>query len=130
MPTHTNGPQQAWPASAALGAADWVCLAAAPTFAIMALMTGVRGDGSHDLFCAAVQDASPLSGMAWMYILMSAVHSVPWLKLIASRRSAPRDAVPSSECIQIPTHLSLSPRDPRPYFISRMKHDGPRTKER
>ena len=28
-------------ARAALGAADWLCLAAAPTFAIMALLTAV-----------------------------------------------------------------------------------------
>jgi hypothetical protein len=25
--------------------------------------------------------------MVWMYLLMSAFHSVPWLKLISSRRS-------------------------------------------
>jgi hypothetical protein len=51
----------------------------------MALMTGVRG--SHDLLCAAVQDTSPLSGMVWMYLLMSVFHSASWLKLIASWRS-------------------------------------------
>src|ERR1700726_4317919 len=28
---------------AAVGAADWLCLAAAPTFALMALLTGVLG---------------------------------------------------------------------------------------
>jgi hypothetical protein len=87
MPTYTIATREDWPAAAAFGAAHWVCLAAAPTFAIMALMTGVRGGGPHDLFCAAVQDASPLSGMVWMYLLMSAFHSVPWLKLISSRRS-------------------------------------------
>ncbi len=86
MPTHTIGTCEAWPAPVAFGAADWVCLAAAPTFAIMALMTGVRV-GSHDLLCAAVQDASPLSGMVWMYLLMSVFHSASWLKLIASWRS-------------------------------------------
>jgi len=87
MPTHTIGTCEACPAPAALGAADWVCLAAAPTFAIMALTTGVLGAGPHDLLCAAAQDASPLSGMVWMYLLMSVFHSAPWLKLIASRRS-------------------------------------------
>jgi hypothetical protein len=87
MTTHTIGTHETWPAPAALGAADWVCLAAAPTFAIMALMTGVLGAGPHDLFCAAAQDASPLSGMVWMYLLMSVFHSAPWLKLISSRRS-------------------------------------------
>ena len=87
MTTHTIGAREAWSAPVALGAAHWLCLAATPTFAIMALLTTVRGGGPHDLFCAAVQEASPLSGMVWMYLLMSAFHSAPWLKLISSRRS-------------------------------------------
>jgi hypothetical protein len=72
---------------AALGAADWLSLAAAPTFAIMALLTGVFGGGMPDMLCSAAHDAPPLSGMAPMYLLMSAFHSAPWLKLISSRRS-------------------------------------------
>ena len=75
--------------AAALGAADWLCLAAAPTFAIMALLTGVLG-GAPNMLCSAAQDASPLSGMVPMYMLMSAFHSAPWLKLISSRRSGTR----------------------------------------
>jgi hypothetical protein len=71
--------------AAAIGAADWLYLAAAPTFAIMALLTGVLGGGSPDALCSA--SASPLSGMVPMYLLMSAFHSAPWLKLIVSRRS-------------------------------------------
>jgi hypothetical protein len=67
-------------------AADWISLAAAPTFAIMALLTGVPGGGPPDMLCAAAHDASPLSGMVPMYLLMSAFHSAPWLKLISSRR--------------------------------------------
>jgi hypothetical protein len=69
--------------AAAIGAADWLYLAAAPTFAIMALLTGVLGGGSSDALCGA----SPLSGMVPMYLLMSAFHTPPWLKLISSRRS-------------------------------------------
>jgi hypothetical protein len=76
--------------NAALGAADWLCLAAAPTFAIMALLTGVLGGGAPDLLCSAAHDASPLNGMVPMYVLMSAFHSAPWLKLISSRRSGVR----------------------------------------
>jgi hypothetical protein len=53
---------------ASLGAADWVSLAAAPTFIIMALLVGVS------------PEASPLSGMVLMYVLMGAFESVPWLK--------------------------------------------------
>jgi hypothetical protein len=85
MTTYTIETREDWLTAAAVGAANWLCLAAAPSFAIMALIAGVRG--SHDLLCSAVQDASPLSGMVWMYLLMSAFHSVPWLKLISSRRS-------------------------------------------
>jgi hypothetical protein len=77
-------------AGAALGAADWLCLAAAPTFAIMALLTGVLGGGPPDMLCSAAQDASTLSGMVPMYLLMSAFHSAPWLKLVSSRRSGAR----------------------------------------
>lgn len=73
--------------AAALGAADWLSLPAAPTFAIMALVTGVFGGGQQDSLCSLMQDVSPLSGMVPMYLLMSAFHLAPWLKLISSRRS-------------------------------------------
>jgi hypothetical protein len=69
------------------GAVHWLGLAAAPTFAIMALLTGILGGGPPDVLCSAAHDASPLSGMASMYVLMSAFHSAPWLKLISGRRS-------------------------------------------
>jgi hypothetical protein len=75
----------------ALGAADWLRLAAAPTFAIMALLTGVGG-GPPDVLCSAARAASPLSGMVPMYLLMSAFHSAPWLKVISSRRGGTRQA--------------------------------------
>jgi hypothetical protein len=88
MTTHTVGTREAWLAAAAPSAADWVCLAAAPTFAIMALLAGVLGGGPQDMFCSAARHASPLTGMVPMYMLMSAFHSAPWLKLISSRRSS------------------------------------------
>jgi hypothetical protein len=69
-----------------LGAANWLSLAAAPTFALMALLTGVFGGGPQ-MLCAAAQSSSPLSGMVLMYLLMTAFHSTPWLKLISSRRN-------------------------------------------
>ena len=64
--------------------ADWLCLAAAPVFAVMALLTGAFGGGAPDMLCS-VQGTSPLGGMAAMYLLMSAFHSAPWLKLIANQ---------------------------------------------
>jgi hypothetical protein len=76
--------------AAALGIADGLCLAAAPTFAIMALLTSVFGGGPLEMLCSAAHGASPLSGMAPMYALMSAFHAAPWLKLICRRRSGAR----------------------------------------
>jgi hypothetical protein len=73
-----------------LGATDWLGLAPAPTFAIMALLTGVVGSGSPDMLCSAMQDASPLSGMVPMYLVMCAFHSAPWLNLISRRRGGAR----------------------------------------
>ncbi|MDI4236157.1 hypothetical protein OZ411_25425 [Bradyrhizobium sp. Arg237L] len=63
-------------------AADWLSLAAAPTFAVMALLTGVVG-GAPDMLCS--QGTSPFAGMVPMYVLMSAFHLGPWLRLIARR---------------------------------------------
>ena len=73
--------------AAALGAVGWLGLAAAPTFAVMALLTCVPSGGA-DMMCSAAHGVSPLSGMVSMYVLMSAFHSTPWLKLISRRRSA------------------------------------------
>jgi hypothetical protein len=71
----------------AVGAAGWLGLAAAPTFTIMALLTGVPDAGASDVLCALAHDASPLSGMALMYLLMSTFHLAPWLKLFCNGRS-------------------------------------------
>jgi hypothetical protein len=70
--------------AATISASDVLYLAAAPTFAIMALLTSVFGSGLPEALCSA---ASPLSGMVPMYLLMSAFHLAPWLKLISSRRT-------------------------------------------
>ena len=75
---------------AGLVIAKWLRLSATPTFAIMALLTAVLGGGPQDLLCSAAHGASPLSGMIPMYVLMSAFHAKPWLKLIALRRSGAR----------------------------------------
>ena len=65
-------------------AADWLGLAAAPAFATMALMTGCLGGGADPL-CSASGHSSLMSGMIPMYLLMSAFHAGPWLRLIFSR---------------------------------------------
>ena len=63
---------------------NWLSLAAAPTFAIMALLTGLFG-GTPDALCAAMQGTSPLTGMVPMYLLMSAFHAAPWVRLVSGR---------------------------------------------
>jgi len=70
---------------------DWLSLAAAPAFAIMALLSAAHGGGPADILCSAAHGSSPLSGMAAMYILMSIVHSAPWLKLASRRRRRASD---------------------------------------
>jgi hypothetical protein len=47
MMKHTIGTREQWLAEAARGASNWVCLAAAPTFAVMALLTGLLGGGAQ-----------------------------------------------------------------------------------
>jgi hypothetical protein len=71
-------------AAAARGAADWLGFAAAPTFAVMALITAAGG--GPQFLCSADHLASPLGGMVPMYLLMSLFHSGPWLKLVSGAR--------------------------------------------
>jgi hypothetical protein len=61
-------------------------LAATPTFAGMALVTGVFCSARPDGLCSAAGTVSPLSGMVVMYLLMSVFHLPPWLRLVSSRR--------------------------------------------
>ena len=68
------------------GTTRWLGLAAAPTFAIMALWNGFFS-GQPDMLCIAMQSSSPMNGMTVMYLLMSAFHATPWLRLISSRRA-------------------------------------------
>ena len=63
----------------------WLSLAAAPTFAGMALLSGIVG--APDVICS-MAGASAIGGMVPMYLLMTAFHLAPWLKLISSRRSS------------------------------------------
>ena len=63
--------------------ADWLSLAAAPTFAAMATLSGILESAAHPMSCSAAMPMSLLTGMIPMYALMSAFHFTPWLKLVA-----------------------------------------------
>jgi hypothetical protein len=60
----------------------WLALAAALTFAIMALLTSILDSSAPGILCSAMHGASPLGGMVLMYVLMSTFHAAPWLKLL------------------------------------------------
>jgi hypothetical protein len=81
----------------AFRAADWVSLAAAPTFASMAVVTGFVDSGAHQMWCSAAMHMSRLTGMVPMYALMSAFHLTPWLRLISRWRGGVRPALKSGQ---------------------------------
>jgi hypothetical protein len=95
MKTHAIRTSDDWRATPGRGAADWLCLAAAPAFAIMAVVTVLFR--SQDIVCSAVHGASPLNGMVWMYVLMSGFHSAPWLKLLSAWRRVTADHMGKDE---------------------------------
>jgi hypothetical protein len=82
----------------------WLGLAATPSFALMALLTGVARDGGMDLLCSAAHGPWSIGGMAPMYLLMSVFHAAPWLKLVAR-------LVPYASTSFQTTHMDSRPRD-------------------
>jgi hypothetical protein len=68
-------------------ATDWLGLAAAPALALMALLTAIHGGEQTAMICSAAGLPS-FGGMAPMYLLMSAIHASPWLRLVARRLPA------------------------------------------
>ena len=79
----TRGHASATPRANSPGIAGWLCLAAAPAFAAMALLRAVTGGA--DILCSAMRAPFPLNGMATMYRLMSLFHLSPWLRLVSGR---------------------------------------------
>ena len=63
-------------------------IAAAPSFAAMAVITTLLGGDGRGMICGL--DPFSLAGMVPMYLLMSVFHSGPWLKLIGERWSRER----------------------------------------
>ena len=64
------------------GLADWLHLAATPTFAVMPLLTAITGG---EMTCMGMAGSSPLGSMGLMYLLMSAFHAAPWVRLASGR---------------------------------------------
>ncbi|WP_315714280.1 MULTISPECIES: hypothetical protein [unclassified Bradyrhizobium] len=62
------------------GIATGLRYAAAPTFALMAVLNAMARDGRSDVICSAMPAGAPLGDMTVMYLLMSAFHLVPWLR--------------------------------------------------
>jgi hypothetical protein len=58
---------------------EWLNLAAAPTFAAVALASAAAAGGPIDALCGP-GSGWPLDGMVLMYLLMCAFHVTPWLK--------------------------------------------------
>ena len=82
--------------------ADALSLAAAPTFALMAVVTGILESGTHQMWCSAAMHMSPLTGMVPMYGLMSAFHVTPWVRLVCSWRGGVRPGKQSPAFLQSP----------------------------
>jgi hypothetical protein len=73
-------------ATAGLVSGRWLRLAAAPSFAIMALLTVALDSSQPNALCLAASHFG-LGGMTPMYLLMTIFHSAPWLNLISRRRN-------------------------------------------
>ena len=66
-----------------------LALAAAPIFALMALLEAIAATDPAAVLCSS-SGGSPMNGMVTMYLLMGVFHTAPWLKLIPPRRAASR----------------------------------------
>ncbi|CAM5453749.1 hypothetical protein [Eoetvoesiella caeni] len=63
--------------------ANALYLAATPTFALMAILTGLSNDPLSQI-CSGGSGPLP-NGMLAMYLLMSVFHSPAWFKLLTGR---------------------------------------------
>jgi hypothetical protein len=66
---------------------SWPGFAAAPAFAVMAVLTMFSGDAGS--LCAPAHAGAALTGMGPMYLLMAACHLGPWLRLLNVSLSSP-----------------------------------------
>lgn len=71
-------PSETWRSGNVSG---WLVLAASPAFASMAW---ISANDMQAGICASPPGTLPISGMAFMYLLMSLFHLSPWLKLASA----------------------------------------------
>ena len=64
-----------------------ISLAATPIFGLMALLCNVYQD-KLSAFCATGPGTFPLTGMVWMYVLMSLLHAGAWLRLLEAGQAS------------------------------------------
>lgn len=69
-------------------ATGWLALAAAPTFAVMALVSATGAEPAP--LCSVATGGLPIDGMTAMYLLMSLFHLPAWLRIAAARLQARR----------------------------------------
>ena len=79
MPASSAANDESARARQARGAAGWLALAAAPSFALMAWIAA--NDAPPTALCSSGSSILPIDGMTAMYLLMSLFHLSPWLKL-------------------------------------------------
>ncbi|MFO1049783.1 MAG: hypothetical protein U1E52_18030 [Geminicoccaceae bacterium] len=106
-----HNPDPLWTGLAARlpGTAQSLSLAAAPTFAVMALFASNADHDSMGMICASGQAWSSVDGMSAMYLLMSAFHLPAWLRLVVGERnSLPGNALESRHTC----HSHSAPHDP------------------
>ncbi|GLQ54055.1 hypothetical protein [Devosia nitrariae] len=82
--------------NAAAGAGDLLALAAAPTFAIMALVTEVSSGGGGMEMPGHGAHPFPLGEMTTMYLLMAVFSAVPWLRRMRARRGTTQHHLPDA----------------------------------
>ena len=63
-------------------AGRWLSLAATPTFAILSVVSLIRGGGPLEVLCAASGQGWPIGNMGLMYGLMGVFHLPPWTRLL------------------------------------------------
>ena len=86
--TNRSSPNRAGDASKAPGLTGWLQLAAAPTFAALALANALGGPAY--MLCSAGHGMASPGGMTLMYALMGLFHAAPWWKLVVASRCGAR----------------------------------------